>query len=113
MAWYWFVLIVVGFSAITLLLGYVWAKKSNNPVDDGDLLKIQKQSYEAQIAAQKQATAEAAQAAKDLLAERNKISAWYGAAKSKIDKEARDEFEKLSTDPDALNAKLDALLGKP
>jgi uncharacterized protein YdaU (DUF1376 family) len=91
----------------------IWAlRRKPAEVDRAALADSTQKRLEEELAAEKEAHAKIAAAYKSLAEENKRIASWYTEHKERITKEAQDEFQRLSSDPAALDAKLADLLGE-
>ena len=112
MAWYWYILIVLVSMSVGMLVFWALSRGGRKvTVDRVGLAKIEKERLEAMVEAEKEGRKKAEKALKEVAEEHKKILEWYNQKRQKIEEDARHEFENLSTDPDALDRKLDDLLG--
>ena len=113
MSWWVIILLVLGVSLVTLIIGYIWAsRKKTEPgeVDRIALLRSEKERYRKEMEAERAAKQKAENIARQLAKEKKKINEWYNAAKESIEEGARHEYDHLSTNQAALDAELDRLL---
>lgn len=110
MEWYWIVLIVVACQAVFLLLMWLALRKTVGQIPHKELAAVDREKYETQIEAEKVARGKAEQELRTLAAEQKKILDWWKQAEGKVNREVRDNFKELVSDPSALDSKLDSLL---
>jgi preprotein translocase subunit SecF len=109
--WGW-ILLIAGLVGLILLLGFIWGRKTSGgaQMDRQALSEAREKAFQRQIEAEQAAKEKAQEAAKELAEDQKKIAAWFEKEKSKISEEAKNEFEKLVSDPAALDRKLNNLL---
>ena len=111
MAWYYWLLIIVICSAIMLFVGYLWARKgSKDLVNRSELEKSKQKAIEEERKSQEKEKAELKQIAIELDEKQRRIDLWFEQAKQQIQKEQREEYEKLRDNHSVLDSKLDELL---
>lgn len=112
MPWWCWLIIAAILVVAALIAGFVWGRKSSPAdVDRKGLADSERKALEAQIEAEKVARATAEQARDELAKDLKATLAWYNTQKDAITDAAQKEFAAFVTDPDQLDAKLDALLG--
>lgn len=65
----------------------------------------------ARLAAKEAAYVEVEKERDKLQAKLQSIETWYETARDTLEEEVKDAYDRLATDPDAMDAKLDELLG--
>jgi sensor domain CHASE-containing protein len=108
--WGW---LLIGAGIALVIVVVIWAlRRKPADVDRKALADSAAKRLEEELAAEREARVKVMEAYQQLAEENKRITSWYTEHKERIAKEAQDDFQKLSTDPSALNAKLDELLGK-
>lgn len=112
MPW-WGVLIIVAVAIIAaVIITYLLTRKSSAAlVAAKELAETRADTAAKKLEAERATKEQLAAESKALVARLREIDAWYEKARTNINKERRDAFENLATDPDALDRKLDELLG--
>ena len=103
-------MIVVGCQAVFLLLLWLALRKTARQSPFKELQASDHKKYEDMIEAETTARIKTEEELVALAAEQKKILDWWKRAEGKVNREVQDEFQKLVTDPDALDRKLDSLL---
>lgn len=111
MAWYLVLLILVCMQGVFLL---VWWLLNRRHTDMGllrELAKSASRRIDEERKAERKTKEKVADAYRSLAEERKKLVEWYNENRAKIDDNARRRFEELAGDSDAIDRKLDELLG--
>lgn len=113
MPWYVPLIIALIVQVAFALLIWWWMKK-HLPVSDVRLAaeKSKVTRLEEEIALEKKTAAELAGELKRFSEEQKRIAVWYEQHKMALEKDAGDALQKLASDPAAIDARLDQLLGK-
>lgn len=112
MPWWVYLIIAVVLVIAAMIIGYIWGRKTSPDVDRKALVDSERKALEEEIEAEKIARATAEQARDQHAKDLKKILTWYNQRRGAIDAAAQKEFTDLVSDPDALDRKLDTLLGK-
>jgi len=112
MCWYWVVLIVLSSSLVALLLGFIWARRGSFGQTETGRAVLAKEREEllARVRAEEEARQKIETAARTLAAERREIAKWYTANKEALDAKAAEEFQRLASNPAAVDRWLDDVL---
>lgn len=112
MPWWGVLLTVVGTQAVFLLI--VWLLVRRKRGDGQELVEAERSKaarLETEVKAEREAREKITAELQRFADESRKVQAWYNEQKDRIAKEAQDAFTSLASDPAALDARLDALLG--
>lgn len=112
MPWYAWIAILTIATLATGLIVYILVRRSNDAAET--LAKVARLSIDMnqkREAADQEAKLDIQKANKELAAKLRTINTWYLTAKDQISKGKKDEYEILVGNPDALDRKLDQLLG--
>jgi uncharacterized protein HemX len=113
MTW-WGILIIIAVVAIAVGVIVYLLNRSKamtaEALDKSAQIELETAKKRAALAAQVARRAE--QEKKQLAARLKTINTWFLSAREQIAKEKQDEYKVLAGDPDALDSKLDALLGR-
>ena len=108
MAWYGW-LIIVGVVAVAVAIIVTMKTKSGATVDHNVIDEIREKLVKEELEIERQTNSRLKDINADLVKELKKINDWYKQAQETITKEAQNEFEKLASDPSALDARLNGL----
>lgn len=110
MPWWSIFLIGAGSALVVVLILWLLIRSTKSGAIDAQIKESEARRLKEELEAEKKAKEAITEELKALAEEKKKIAAWYNETKAQITREAKDEYEKLATDPDTLDRKLDELL---
>lgn len=112
MPW-WGVLIIVVIAAVAAAtVAWLIARRSNLALAaEKDLAEVRADTTAKKLDAERATKDKLENESRRLISRLREIDVWYGTARLNISKERRDAYTNLATDPDALDLKLNKLLG--
>jgi hypothetical protein len=114
MAWYWILIIVLVSQSAFLLVAYLILRKNSasaiGMVSEANTAKTVR--LEDELKASRITNDKMILELQRFAEENAKITTWYNDQKTLIAKEAQDEFQKLSLDQAAIDAKLNAIFNE-
>ena len=109
----WAVIVIVLAVAVAFVVA-AWLLSRNKGVSVETLKELQASTatrLQEELEAERQRTQAVAAEVTQLAEAHRKLTAWYTDRVAELDQEAKDAYAKLAVDPDAVDRKLDELLG--
>ena len=111
MPWWGYIVIVLACLIIGMLIMWLIENYSKPIFEPQAIQKAREDSLKAQIEAEREAKLQEMEIKENLINELKKIRSWYNSHNQKLEEEAKNEYKKLIEDQNALDSKLDNILG--
>jgi hypothetical protein len=110
-AWYWVLLIIVLVQVGFLLVWWLCNRGISAEELLNELRKSTEQREREELEAERRSREAMEEAYRSLAGKQKQIQEWYNENRAKIDEETQRAYDELAVDSDAIDRKLDALLG--